>query len=87
MKQVQNDTNEIEDEIMNTDSNNDMVAAPEQLDKTISFKVSESAAPERGWTQKQIKEVWIIAVILTVLFIIGTFTLDILGIKIPFLNP
>ncbi len=66
-----------------TDSNDDMVASTEQINSTVSFKVSESAAPDRGWTKGQKRSVWIIAAVITLLaaviyFFVGT--LNIFGI-------
>ena len=57
------------------DNNDEMVAKKEDIDSTLSFKVSESAAPERGWTKKQIRSVWIIGVIAAILIAVGSFFL------------
>lgn len=66
-----NRTNEV-DEI---DNNDDMIAKEENIDNTVSFKVNESAAPQRGWTKKQIHSVWIIGVIAAILIVVCSFLL------------
>ncbi|MBP3921861.1 MAG: hypothetical protein J6D27_02730 [Ruminiclostridium sp.] len=66
-----NRTNEV-DEI---DNNDDMIAKEENIDNTVSFKVNESAAPQRGWTKKQIRSVWIIGVIAAILIAVCSFLL------------
>ncbi len=65
------------------DNNDDMIATDNRIDDTVSFKVSESSAPQRGWTKQQKRSVWIIAAVITLLsaviyFIVGS--LNIFGI-------
>lgn len=69
-----------EQKITETDDidNNDDMLANEEESQTVSFKVSESAAPQRGWTKKEKYAVWIIATVITVLAVIVLFFLKII---------
>ena len=60
------------EELTENDINNneDMLATSKHIEQTISFKVKESAAPERSWTKKQIRSVWIIGAVVTVLAVV-----------------
>ncbi len=59
-----------------TDNNDDMVAATTDTEETISFKLEERPAPERGWTKKQKRSVIIIAVVITVIAAVAVFFLQ-----------
>ena len=63
------------DKIDEIDNNDDMIADEKDIDKSVSFKVSESVAPERGWSKKQIRSVWIIGIIATILIAVCSFFL------------
>ena len=63
------------DTIDEIDNNDDMIANEKDIDKSVSFKVSESSVPERGWTKKQMRSVWIIGIIVTILVVICSFFL------------
>lgn len=69
--QEHNETNITED----LDNNDDMIAKVQDIDTTLSFKVSEDAVPKRGWTKKQIRSVWIIGIIATILIVVFSFLL------------
>lgn len=58
------------------DNNDDMITDEKDIDNTISFKTSQSATPERGWKKKQIRNVWIIGVVATILIAICSFFLN-----------
>ena len=66
-----NKTNITED----IDNNDDMIANEQDIDTSLSFRVREDAAPKRGWTKNQIRSVWIIGVITTILIIVVSFFL------------
>ena len=70
-------TEQINTETNDIDNNDDMLATEEES-QTVSFKVSESAAPQRGWTKKEKYAVWIIATALTVVTVIVLFFLKII---------
>lgn len=61
---------------------NDDMIAPESVADEISFKVSEEARPQHTWTRKQIRNVWIAAVVAVLLFILISFLLSLLGIDL-----
>lgn len=69
------------DTIEEKHENDDMIA-PESVAEEISFKVSEDAHPQHTWTRKQIRNVWIAAVVAVLLFIIISFLLSLLGIDL-----
>ena len=69
------------DTIEENHENDDMIA-PESVAEEISFKVSEDAHPQHTWTRKQIRNVWIAAVVAVLLFIIISFLLSLLGIDL-----
>lgn len=69
------------DTIEENHENDDMIA-PESVADEISFKVSEDAHPQHTWTRKQIRNVWIAAVVAVLLFIIISFLLSLLGIDL-----
>ena len=75
-----NDEKEL-DTIEENHENDDMIA-PESVADEISFKVSEDAHPQHTWTRKQIRNVWIAAVVAVLLFIIISFLLSLLGIDL-----
>lgn len=75
-----NDEKEL-DTIEENHENDDMIA-PESVAEEISFKVSEDAHPQHTWTRKQIRNVWIAAVVAVLLFIIISFLLSLLGIDL-----
>ena len=75
-----NDEKEL-DTIEENHENDDMIA-PESVADEISFKVSEDAHPHHTWTRKQIRNVWIAAVVAVLLFIIISFLLSLLGIDL-----
>ena len=77
---VMNDEKEL-DTIEENHENDDMIA-PESVAEEISFKVSEDAHPQHTWTRKQIRNVWIAAVVAVLLFIIISFLLSLLGIDL-----
>lgn len=65
------------------DNNDDMIKNEEAVDGTISFKVSNDAAPKRGWTKEQKRSVWILAAVITIAVTIFSFIfkdMNILGI-------
>ncbi len=77
------DNKEIETEYIDTadsdssevdiDNNEDMLITPETADDTVSFEPEQPPAPVHGWTKKQMRSVWIIAVVVTVLFVLFSF--------------
>ena len=75
-----NDEKEL-DAIQENHENDDMIA-PESVADEISFKVSEEARPQHTWTRKQIRNVWIAAVVAVLLFILISFLLSLLGIDL-----
>ena len=75
-----NDEKEL-DTIEENHENDDMIAL-ESVAEEISFKVSEDAHPQHTWTRKQIRNVWIAAVVAVLLFIIISFLLSLLGIDL-----
>ena len=70
-----NDINDIND-INEPDNNDDMIANPNDIDNSISFKVNESATPDRGWTKKQMRNVWITGIVITILLAVCSFFLN-----------
>lgn len=75
-----NDEKEL-DTVQENHENDDMIA-PESVADEISFKVSEEACPQHTWTRKQIRNVWIAAVVAVLLFILISFLLSLLGIDL-----
>ena len=75
-----NDEKEL-DTVQENHENDDMIA-PESVADEISFKVSEEAHPQHTWTRKQIRNVWIAAVVAVLLFILISFLLSLLGIDL-----
>ena len=73
------DINEI-NALDETDNNDDMIAEEKDIDNSVSFKVNNSPTPERGWTKKQIRNVWIIGVVAAILIAICSFLLGDLNI-------
>lgn len=73
-----------EKELDTTEENheNDDMIATESVAEEISFKVSEDAHPQHTWTRKQIRNVWIAAVVAVLLFILISFLLSLLGIDL-----
>ena len=69
------------DTVQENHENDDMIA-PESVADEISFKVSEDARPQHTWTRKQIRNVWIAAVVAVLLFILISFLLSLLGIDL-----
>lgn len=67
----------IDDEL---DNNDDMIAKEQDIDNSVSFKPSTDSAPKRSWTKSQIKSVWIIGVVATILMVICSFFLKDLNI-------
>lgn len=61
---------------------NDDMLAKESVGEEISFKVTDSARPQHTWTRKQIRSVWIAAVVAVLLFIAISFLLNLLGIDL-----
>lgn len=64
--------NENTEKEFDIDDNSDMIAddtEENQDNETVSFKVSQSATPKRGWSKKDKRAVWIIAVVVTLLLI------------------
>ena len=55
------------------DNNDDMLITPETADDTVSFEPEQPPAPVHGWTKKQMRSVWVIAVVITVLFVLFSF--------------
>lgn len=69
------------DTVQENHENDDMIASESVADE-ISFKVSEDARPQHTWTRKQIRNVWIAAVVAVLLFILISFLLSLLGIDL-----
>ncbi len=62
-----------DNEIKTAEDNNDDMTVGRQEGERISFKVNESPAPERKWTKKDKRAVWIIAVAITVIAVVAIF--------------
>lgn len=61
-------------------SNDAETTATENTEQEISFKVSQPQAPQRGWSHKDKRAVWIIAVVITVLLVVVNVILSMLGL-------